>query len=252
MIRLLIVFLCFVPQFSAAQNVSDNHLYKIYWSGFKVGEMTWEEESSADKYKLTTKLSSKSIAEYFWKYSSVNTVEGVFKAGKVTPRSYHSKWWRKKEKQDIKLEFSAAGDVIEESLVPPEKVGKRPEVPAEDKLGVYDPVSAAIVSRETIRELLKNNPNYKGSFEIPTFDAKRRFDVICKVLGRKNISLDGKEVEALHITIERKPISGFRPKDLKEMAEQNRVISFYLNDDLVPIYGVAKAAVGRATIKLVN
>ncbi len=253
MIRIIaLCLLLLTPNLSAAEDVSQEYLYQISWSGFNVGKILFKEERVADKYTVSADISSQSIARYVWKYSSLNIVEGLIRNGKYVPEKYQSNWWRKKQKQEIKLGFSKDGDVVEESLVPPERVGKRPEVGDEFKKAVFDPVSTAIVSRETIREKLKNNPDYTGVFTIPTFDAKRRFDVECTVHGYANITFRGKPRRVLKVSIERLPIAGFREKDLKEMREQKQVIEFYLDEGLMPIWGNAKAEVGRATITLLN
>lgn len=235
-----------------AKDISAEYNYEVYWSGFEVAGLKFSEEQNDANYEIVVEIDSRSIAKYFSKYSSINQVSGFKKDGEFVPQVYHSKWWRRDEKQDIELVFSGAGDVTKETLVPPERVGKRPEVGSEYKVGVFDPVTAAIVSRETIRKKLEEDPNFTGDFTVPTFDAKRRFDVICSVKGYEQINVNGESQRLLRASIERKPVAGFRERDLKEMREQNQIIDFYLNDNFVPVYGVAKAQVGRATIKLVS
>jgi hypothetical protein len=242
----------FLSANAQAESVKAEYFYKVYWSGFEVGDLLFKEEQTDLTYSSQVDIAARSIAAYFWKYSSSTKIYGIRENGKFVPQKYNSIWSRKKEKQDIELGFSKKGDVISESLVPPEKVEKRPIVSDEFRKSVFDPVTAAIVSRETIRKEMAKNPNSRAEFLIPIFDAKRRFDVGLTIQGYETIQFDGKQREFLRINIRRLPIAGYTENDLQEMADEQQNIDFYLNEDFIPVYGVAKAAVGRATIKLVS
>jgi hypothetical protein len=235
-----------------AAQTNEQFRFETYWSGFRVAEMFVVANQSDSDYNLVVTINSEGIAKLASNYSSVNTVSGEVIDGKLRPEIYNSKWWRKDEKQKIELQFSRSGEVVSESLIPPERVGKRPDVDKKFKQNVVDPVTAAFVSRETIRAELKNNPNSRAVFAVPTFDAKRRFDVIITIKGYKKIEIGGKMQNLLHINLRREPLAGFREKDLLEMKEEQQTIDFYLNKNLVPVWGSAKAQMGSATIKLVK
>jgi len=233
-----------------AESISKQYNYEAYWGGFKVGALRLTDTETDNSYNIIASINSKGIAKIVSNYSSINIASGAKSADKYHPKLYNCKWWRKKEAQDIQLGFSAKGDIATQSLIPPERVGKRPDVAEKNKKNVVDPVTAAFVSRETIRQEIKKNPNSTATFAIPTYDGKRRFDVMCTIKGYKNIDIGGKMQNLLHITMRRNPIGGFREKDLVEMRDEN--IDFYLNADFIPVWGSAKAQMGSATIKLIE
>ena len=251
--KLYLSLVCLFVTISAqAAQTNEQFRFETYWSGFKVAEMFVVANQTDSDYNLVVTINSEGIAKLASNYSSVNSVSGAVVGGKFKPKIYNSRWWRKDEKQNIELRFSPKGEVVSESLIPPERVGKRPIVEKEFKQNVVDPVSAAFVSRETIRVALKKNPNSRAVFAVPTFDAKRRFDTIIAIKGYKKIQIGGKMQNLLHINLRRQPVAGFRDKELVEMQEDQQTIDFYLNKNLVPVWGSAKAQMGSATIKLVK
>jgi len=235
-----------------AEQKTENYVFEAFWGGLKVGDMRLVINQDGEKFTITNIINSAGIAKLVSKYSSVNIASGTKIEGKFLPKTYTSEWKRKKESQNIELQFSEAGDVINESLIPPEREGKRPAVEAKFKKAVFDPVTAAIVSRETIREEMKKNPNSQAVLRIPTYDSKRRFDVICTIKGNKSVMIGGKMQNLLHIHLRREPLAGYTDKDLVEMKEDEQSIDFYLNEDFVPVWGAAKAQMGSATIKLIS
>lgn len=223
--------------------------YDVFWSGFQVGEMNIKLRENKESYTYTTLIDSMNIAKYFTKYYSINSVQGDIVDGKPKPKAYDSKWSRKKDNQVLHVAYSDDGSIIEETAVPA-KEESRPEIEPHLTKNSFDPITSGIQARDKIKEIMASNPQFPVKFTVPVYDAKRLFDVEYTINGYQMVNVDNKNHNLLHISFQRKPIAGFRDKELKRMAKQEPVIDAYLNKDFIPVWGLGTAQLGIATIKL--
>ncbi|MBV9587146.1 MAG: DUF3108 domain-containing protein, partial [Alphaproteobacteria bacterium] len=103
----------------------------------------------------------------------------------------------------------------------------RPQLADEFRKNVLDPLSALTAIRQ---ELRRGN---RGTFTVPVYDGARRFDVIAKVLPKK----DGDHVLNLRLTLS--PIAGFKGESSDDGDPENapRPVDVRISDDarLLPL-----------------
>lgn len=258
--KIVLLLLCFVVFLPAAvaddahkpsQVRTESYEFVAYWSGFEVGAMRLQTVESAKNFRYIADVEARGLVKLASKYKSLNVSSGLMENERALPVEYKSDWLRKGKGQKLHLKFSRNKDVIFEEQLPPEWKGKRPEVPQELKQGVFDPVSGGLVAYAQIKKALRGNS--RDRIVMPIYDVKRRFDAEIEFLGLVESDFGGRQRAYNKIKLTRKPIAGFRDKELKEIQEDGgQIVYFYLDSNLLPIYAEAQAGMGNAVVKLVK
>jgi hypothetical protein len=245
--KILLTTLIF-PATAMAENIAIK--LDAQWNGVKVGDMTVTANEQGGKYEYSAIVESAGLLRAFTKYRSENIGKGLINNGIIIPESYFTQWWRKKEHQQIDVAYTNNGKTVDETATPPEKRPKRPIVEHKDKDSTFDPVTAAIIARSQIKELVAKKSEFPQKITIPVFDARRRFDVQLTVNGYKKKYYKGKKQQLLEIVFFREPGPGFNDKEIARMKTQDPTVTFYLNEDFLPVLGSGAAPFGRAEFTL--
>lgn len=246
--------LLLLPLPAAAESI--NAKYDAEWNGLRIGEMTVTVDEQSNNYTYSVILTAEGLLKTFTHYRSENTSKGKLSKGAPIPASYFTEWWRKKEHQQVSVAYTNNGKKVVETATPPEKRPKRPIVPAKYKDNTLDPVLAALVARDRIREIVEagkaadETASFPKKITLPVFDGRRRFDVELTINGYKKKKYDGKKQNLLEIVFFRTPVNGFNDKELVRMKEQDPTVIFYLNNDYIPVMGSGNAPFGSASVEL--
>lgn len=250
--KFAILFLAFsltnsLSAYSADENMSLR--YDLYWSGFKAGQMRIILKEDKNSYDFATLIDSVNLVKSFTSYWSVNRVQGKIRNGIYRPTTYDSKWNRRDEQQILQVNYDSKGYVTKEIADPPKKKS-RPAIDPEILKNSIDPITTGVLIRKNVRKYMLAKKPLPATFTLPTYDTKRRFDLEYVIHGYKNIRVEDKVHNLLHVTLQRIPVAGFREKEIKRMKDQEPIIDIYLNDDFIPLWGLGTAGMGTATFKL--
>jgi len=151
--------------------------------------------------------------------------------------------------------------VLSEKDNPPEDRNKRPIVAKNLKDNAYDPLSAALLAREKLRQMKGSGALEKGqlekggaNFTIPMYDGRRRSNLEFTVYGRETLKLGGQKISVIHIGFIDNPVAGYTKNEIRDLPTQNPVINAYISDDdlLLPVKGNGEISIGFATGSLKN
>jgi|GEM_PF-2593125 len=235
---------------ASADNLKFTARYDAYWSGVRVGKAILDIEETNNTYKANLHLGAKGIAKKISKYWSSNSASGVKQANKYTPTNYTTHYNRKKENRKITANF-ANNAVDNITITPPEREGKRPFLTDAQKQDVLDPISVALQIREKLKEVRDNGYKLPYKFTMPVFDGKRKFNLHITVKGL--VKRKAAKTKEIWIQTKRQAIEGFSHNELKRMKTNEPIMDIYIDTKtLLPTYGIGKAPIGYATIKLVK
>lgn len=248
------------PFLANSSEISNARWYKVWGSGFYLGDLYIEFKESGGNINIWAYAGSRGIAKNISNYSSDSKSSLSIKDGKVLTNTFSTDFILRKRERNIDLFFAPDGSLKSEKNIPPEIRGKRPAVPKNLIDGSYDPLAAAMVVRERIKKLIasgdmdkisKKNPD---KFVIPMYDGRRRSDLEIEILGRTETSIVNKNMKAIHLTAYNKPVSGFTKNEMRDMPDQNPKINVWVGDDelLLPIKGDGQTRVGFASGSLVK
>ncbi len=255
MLKKIIVLLSFIaliiPQQSVARQWDKPVLtnrYDLFWGGMNVGYMVADIQEKNSLYDFKIHIFSKGMLYWLTKYRSENSSRfRVDAKGKVHPERF-SGWGQVQSKQrTVSLRYNTQGKLIEQTMTPAERPGKRPPVPQALKNGSMDALAAAFSVREVLKSYVATgNP---GKVDLPVYDGRRRYTIPVTIHGRQDLSIGKTTYKVIHISFNRRYEAGASQKELKQLKEEP-MVHVYFSDDakLLPIKAEAKAEFGSAVI----
>ncbi|PIR32205.1 MAG: hypothetical protein COV36_04670 [Alphaproteobacteria bacterium CG11_big_fil_rev_8_21_14_0_20_44_7] len=223
--------------------------YDVFLGTMRVGVIKVTLKNSTSGYDYTADLDSLNLARYIMKYDSINRVVGKISNNKHIPLSYRSKWRQKKYDQDLLVRYSPEGDVLEETIT-----GSwwkdNPEVEAAQKKNIPDPITAAVVSMQKIKQLMQDKTPLPHNFDFPVYDAKRLLNLKYTIHGYKEKKVAGERKQLLHVSFKQEALAGWRESELKRLHERDAVINLYLDENYIPVLGFGQSQIGDLEIKL--
>jgi len=258
---LFIAFLALFPLAAMAGDIENIRLYPVYWQGVDVGELVVKIHEQGNNFHIEAHIRSKGIAEGISGYLSDTMSDLTLLGDKISPISFKTDFTLKKKSRHIEIKYGSGGEVSYEENNPPEDRNKRPVVAKNLKDGVYDPLSAALLAREKLRQMRASGQLEKGksNFTIPIYDGRRRSDLEFTVYGREILKLGwqkigGGKISVIHIGFINKPVAGYTKNEIRDLPTQNPIINAYVSDDelLLPVKGDGETRIGFAYGTLKN
>lgn len=237
--------------YAKAFALNEDVKYEVFWSGIKVGSMNVQARQKADKYNIKAQLYSHGIAKTLSNFSSNVETQGVLsKASFPVNIDYKSNFVFKRKIKDVIIKTDASGNVITDSMTPPDNPTKRPLIDSKLKKKIVEPLSAIILCRNFIDSALKGGNDY---LVFNLMDGKRFAKIHLTVKGLENVDFGDGERRLVHIVIKREAIAGYTNNELERLKEEEPTINGYLDPvRLIPIYAQASAPIGSALAKLVE
>ena len=171
------------------------------------------------------------------------SAKGTFVDGYASPATYTTNSESEKKTEDIRISFANAA-VSSFSVQPPTEPAKdRIPLTENDRTGVVDPMSAAIVSVPGNGDLLSPD-NCKRT--IPIFDGRQRYDLVFSYERTDNAKdIKGYTGKLLVCRVDYRPIAGYKPDKLNvKYMQDNKNIFVWL----APVAGTRVLFPARVSI----
>lgn len=222
------ISLLFCIFFASSALADDLHFegdYVFAWNGIRIGKLHLQMQQNQADYNVRSQLKTSGIVALFSDHKSLTTVKGKAEGARFQPVAYRSNYHSGNKDKLIDLQYDESGKVIAEDIKPSR--GARPEVPEDLKTGAADSLTAIFAMRAQVKEALAT-----GAEEIivPVFDGVRRFNLHARMITPENsIVLEGQSVPAVKLGLSRKPLAGFKDKELKKIAEGEPELEFFVD-----------------------
>ena len=203
-------------------------LYQAYWAGLPAGDIKLVLRDDPGAYRDEIAIRSEGLAWLFTKFRGTAVAEGKLAADKPPAPDHYDAHYdlRKSHGKRQTMRFASRASALFADRGP-DDTSERPQLADEFRKNVLDPLSALTAIRQ---ELRRGN---RGTFTVPVYDGARRFDVIAKVLPKK----DGDHVLNLRLTLS--PIAGFKGESSDDGDPENapRPVDVRISDDarLLPL-----------------
>jgi hypothetical protein len=172
-------------------------VYTAFWAGLPAADIRLKLSDGGPGYHDEIEIATQGLPHLFTRFRATASAEGRRPA---EPSHYLAVYdLRKRHDRRVSMQFvSRTGGTIAERG--PDDTSRKPPLAEAFRKNAVDPLSAL----ERIRAALRA-PERDGSFKIPVYDGARRFDIVGRVLPKKNPS-DG--IIRAELTL--RPIAGFK------------------------------------------
>jgi hypothetical protein len=223
---------------SSAQADEVAALYQAYWAGMPAGEIRLTLRDDPAAYRDEIAIGSVGLARLLSRFRATAVSAGRLTAELApAPLRYDAAYdLRKRRDRRLSMEFVPRGGDVQPTALSGAAViadrgaadtSRKPPLAERFRTNVLDPLSALTAIRQ---ELRRGN---RGLFPIPVYDGARRFDVIVRVLSKR----DGDT--ALHLELTLAPIAGFKGETSEDGDPDTapRPVALTLSDDrrLMPL-----------------
>lgn len=201
--------------------------YLASLTGIQIGRGEFVVDITADGYAAAGTAKVTGIAKLVSRGHGSVAATGNFVNGNVSPMTYSTNSKSDKKKEEIHI--SLANNVVSEfSVIPPQKPSrKRVPVTEENRRGVVDPMSAAIISVPGAGDMLSPD-NCKRT--IPIFDGRQRYDLVFHYERTEPAKgVKGYNGKMLVCRVDYRPIAGHKPDRMQvKYMEDNKNIFVWL------------------------
>ena len=230
-----LALLCLPMLTRVAAGAPTQYRFSASWTGMPVADIYLTLDDDDSGYRAAIDIRSLGIMKLFTKFGAHGSAEGAFATdGAVLPARYESDYKLRKKRNHQSLRYVVGNDGRTAERGPSDTATK-PPLALQFRQNVLDPLAALAALRQRLRRQALAGG---GSFKIPVYDDKRRFDIDGKFLGRETLTMDQATHAALHFHLLLTPIAGFRTADEGEDIENKpREVELFLSDDgrLVPL-----------------
>ena len=178
-------------------------VYLAYWAGVPAAEicLTLSEDNAA--YRDQIEIRTEGLPAVLSRFRATASAEGRLTADRpAEPEHYDAIYdLRKRHNSHISMRFvDRAGAVVAERG--PDDTSRKPPLAEGFRKNAVDPVTAIECIRGALRAQRRLG---EGSFTVPVYDGARRFDILGRILPKKDPS-DG----VLPVELTLRPIAGFK------------------------------------------
>jgi hypothetical protein len=210
--------------------------FSATWTGLPVADIYLTLDDDADGYRAAIDIRSLGLMKLLSRFDASGSAEGAFAAdATIVPARYDSDYKLRKKRNHQSLVYVPDGSGVTAERGPAD-TSTKPPLALPFRQNVVDPLAALVALRDRLR---RHALPVDGSFKIPVYDDKRRFDIDGKFLGRETLSLNGTANPALHFHLLLTPIAGFRTaaEEGEDIENKPREVELYISDDarLVPL-----------------
>jgi hypothetical protein len=209
--------------------------YASRWAGLPAGDIDLQFEDQPDAYRSQIAIRTAGIPRWFTRFRGQAISEGALSAlGLATPGRYDATYdLRSRKDKRISLHFERSGEATIAERGAADSADKAP-IAAVDRTDVVDPLAALMRMREAIRSGIAQ----RGTFKIPVYDGKRRFDVVERGMTRETMRVHGETRPVIHLDLALQPLAGFKDNDPEgNPDDSSRALQAFFSDDalLIPL-----------------
>jgi hypothetical protein len=190
-----------IPETARADDVVA--VYAAYWAGIPAGEIRVRLHDGAAAYHDEIEIRTTGLPALLTRLRGTGIAEGRLAADRPAEPSHYDAIYDlwKRRNSHISMRFvTRAGAVIAERG--PDDTSRKPPLPEKFRSNAVDPVTAFKRVRDALRAPRRSAD---GSFAVPVYDGARRFDILGRILPRKDAS-EG----TLRVELTLRAIAGFK------------------------------------------
>jgi hypothetical protein len=214
-------------------------LYSASWAGLPAAHIRLTLRDAGGGYRDEIEIATEGLPYLLTRFRAAASAEGRLAAGRQPePGRYLAAYdLRKRRDRRVSLRFlrSIGGTVAERSA---DDTSSKPPLPETFRRNALDPLSAL----ERLRAALRAS-RPAGGFTIPVYDGARRFDILGRLLPRRDAA-EG----TLRAELTLRPIAGFKGETSEDGDPENapRNVELVVTDDArilplsitVPVYSM--------------
>lgn len=228
--------------------------YSVSWKGLPVGKFYSEIKPFrteapdhaiySDTYRAQVVMKTTGLASLALKFRNhlITTIDHVSKKPTYIPRSFRRYGTNKGKERTVMIDYNDSGTITQESVTPPDKRAKRPEVPERIKATATDPLTAILRARDKIAHIVTHGKEGDKT-AIRIYTARQAMDVAITIEEFRTedgfVRISGREV----------PLGGYSAKELKKHKERDTDIFMLLDPEtFMPVEVYAESIFGPAKI----
>lgn len=225
--------------------------YDVTWNNLPIGRVRMTVTEDDYKYKMVVDTKTRGIVRMFDPTVSIITTNGRFKDDKAVPQRYESKSTDEDSTKTTTVTYNADGNIKTRIRKPADDPAARPVVPLSEADTGTDPLTGMYQLRRDLRDNMERNAR---DTVMRTYDGARLADFTFRVVSRARVKVDGKYYDAINTVMTRKPIAGYKAKELKKYREGDPTIHVYFSADerLLPLQADINLSFGAITATLTD
>lgn len=226
--------------------------YTVAWSGITIGRIYITATEDATSYRMSVDTKTHGVGSLFGKERRWAEVTGKKSGTQFLPSRFESRPQSNDKGDRTELTYDDQGKLITRLRLPDDDPKWRPPVPREQANTATDPITAGFIVRDNIARAMASGEHSLHTF---TYDGARLANMhVTLITPTSTLSIMDKTVEAVDITINRQPIIGYTPKELKKFKDGDPDIHLYFTADAkrIPVRITVDAPVGQLTATLVE
>ena len=218
--------------------------YKAYWGNIYIGDLFAE---IAGK-QIRVAIQSYGLVATISRYRSVTLGQFRMLPNGYIPEYFATQYRNRQGERRIALQYDSDGNLVKETVIPPDKRWKRPAVSEALKQHSVDPVTAFMVARWQLKKALEEGHT---NIAFTMYDGRRlsRFDFT--LLGRKDLTMGKHTYPVVIVRFLRHPVAGYTNNELQRMKGEEPEMVVYVTEDalFLPVRIDAKAPLGQVVIR---
>lgn len=224
--------------------------YNLAWNGISVGRLVVVANEDASHYDMMIDSKARGLGALISDDKTVTRTNGIKTVGGEYLISHYEFRPQGKDKDDyITLDYDSLGKIVTRVRSKDDDPRWRPAVPHEEINTAHDPLTVIFMLRKKLSEALASKQPHVGT---RTYDGMRLFEMKLNVKGKQQIEVMGSNHEVVEVAVERIPINGYTPKELKKYEKGDPEIHFYFSTDadFFPLKATADTGFGDLTLTL--
>lgn len=230
--------------------------YDVTWNNLPIGRIRITTTETEYRYTMQVDTKTRGIVRLFDSTKSLLKSEGRFTTEtrndpKPLPQTYESRSTDDDSTKLTTVRYNLQGEIMKRTRVPADDPANRPPVPLEQANDAVDPLTAMYMARQMLRDNIARNIR---ETTVRTYDGARLADFTFTVVSRAQLKIMDKHVNAINIVLKRKPIAGYKEKELKKFREGDPTIHVYFSADekFIPLQADIDLRFGAISAKLAS
>lgn len=224
--------------------------YELSWNGLTVGRLIVTASEDANHYDMMLDSKTHGIGALISDDKTVTRTNGIKNAaGDYLILHYEFRPIGKDEDDYITLDYDAKGKIMKRVRTKDDDPTWRPPVPNEQIDTAHDPLTVIFILRRLLYAAMASNQH-----EISTrsYDGMRLFEMKLVRDGVKRLEVEGKKIEVIDVVVQRVPVNGYTPKEIKKYKKGDPDIHFYFSNDaaFIPVRATADTGFGDLVLEL--
>lgn len=225
--------------------------YDVSWSGIALGRIRITVTEDMYGYKMSVDTKTKGIARLFDKTKGLAET-----TGKIAPEGYVPQHYSSSSKDDeggrtTTVTYESDGSIRARDRNPPDDPARRPPVPIEQASTGVDPITTFLKMRRGVHDHMEQNIR---ETEVMSYDGARLAQFTTKVVSRASLESMDKHVNAINTVLTRRPIAGYKDKEIAKYEKGDPVVHIYYSADgrFIPLKADIKLSYGTISLELVE